>query len=113
MSMEQNTIITPEAQVIIELVKDGNFSQNDLCAIRMATIDSAMIKDESAERDFRVGDKVAVGERCKPRYMAGITGTVSKVNGKTVQLDMDEGQDERALRFVAGRFPKSLLIHRA
>ena len=55
---------------------------------------------------FRVGSRVAFNSLVSPKYMAGLTGEVVKVNAATVKVVLDEGSHAAAGRFGASRGPR-------
>lgn len=57
----------------------------------------------SPSKAFRVGSRVVFNRLVSPKYMIGLTGTVTKVNGATVKVELDA--ESKAL---AGRFSSSV-----
>lgn len=73
---------------------------------------SAPTAAQAASKEFRLGARVRVNARCRPQYLVGLTGTVTKINGVTVRMAFDEESRAVARRFSAQadlRCPKTLL----
>lgn len=97
---------------IVQEIESGKYDDR-LQELRTAILrrsTASMVEQASKRPTFRVGDKVRFRATTRPKYMAGIQGTILKVNQKSVKLMIN---DVNAGRFqgTGTRAPFSLLEH--
>lgn len=80
-------------QAILELDAEQLAPVADAVKFRTQTLQTQVA------RSLRRGDRVTIGPRVSPKYLAGVEATVVKVNQKSVTVDLDE---------PTGRFHKNI-----
>lgn len=88
----------------------GGQADADLAAIRDAVKQREAILAQRALSDIKAGDTVAFSDLIRPKYLAGMTATVTRVNPKSMVVDCPV--DAAYGRFSGAksvRCPKSLI----
>ncbi len=94
---------------IIRSIEEGTYDTH-LEAIHDAVRERRRVRVATAAAeitgDIKVGDRVRLNSSCRPRYMIGAEGVVTKINGASFKVKLDDPTS----RFGAEpRCPKSLI----
>lgn len=85
---------------ILDTILGGSFD-NELDTITSAIKQRKTILANRLISSLDEGDRVKFNNTTRPRYLVGVEGTVKKINGKSVSIDLD---------MAHGRFFKNIRV---
>lgn len=97
-----NELDVPAVSKICELIVQGKYDQTQMDGI----VEAVVFRRKQLVPFIHVGDLVKFNERTKPTYLIGVTGKVTKVNNKRVQVLLDHPVGRFSRTIMS---PKSLL----